>query len=448
METKPTLPAVEIAERSDPGRDPEKQVNEDACGYEETALGHLAVLCDGMGGHQNGREAATLAVKTILETFSAAKASEEANAGERGRELLGEAIVAANQRVFDLGGTTKHGRPGSTVVAVLLHAGGAEVAHVGDSRCYMIHGTQIFQITKDHSMVQKLVDAQILTPAQAAVHPDANQILRALGSSAEVEVEVRAQTIAHVAGDAFVLCSDGLCDLVDSAEILKLATSAPPAQAAGQLVDLANARGGHDNITVMILRARESVASVREREALAPTVAQTLVAAPVFVSPAVQSGTQPTSPDASSSQNVPAAASSQPVLRPTVDAPPPGALPLPPPVAAAPPELASGSRMPQPPPKRRISVAVAIGVFLAVVGIGAAGFAIYLLLNPSLNEKQVAPFALTGLPMASSRPPAQLVPVAPDPEPSPNAPVDSGPPPAPLPSLVPSPRPLRHGHGS
>jgi serine/threonine protein phosphatase PrpC len=446
METKSPLPAVEVAERSDPGRDPEKQVNEDACGYEETALGHLAVLCDGMGGHQNGREAATLAVKTILETFSAAKATEEANAGARGRELLEQAIVAANERVFELGGTTKHGRPGSTVVAMLLHAGGAEVAHVGDSRCYMIHGTQIFQITKDHSMVQKLVDAQILTPAQAAVHPDANQILRALGSSAEVEVEVRAQTIAHVAGDAFVLCSDGLCDLVDSAEILKLATSAPPAQAAGQLIDLANARGGHDNITVMILRARESVASVREREALAPTVAQTLVAAPVFVAPALQSGSQPTSPEASSSQNVPVAASSQPVLRPTVDASPPGVLPAPP-IAGLPPEAVLGPELPQPPPKRRISVAVAIGVVLAVVGIGAAGFAIYLLLNPSLNEKQVAPFARTGLPMASSRPPAQLVPVAPDPEPSSNASIDSGPPPAPLPSLVPSPRPLRHGHG-
>ena len=90
-------------------------------------------------------------------------------------------------------------------------------------------------------------------------------------------------------------------------------------------------------------------------------------------------------------------------------------------------------------------MAVAIGVLLALVGIGAAGFAIYLLLNPSLNAKQVAPFALTGAPIVTARPPAALVPVAPEPE-LPNASLEAGPPPAPLPTLVPSPRP-HHGHG-
>src|SRR5579859_4202216 len=154
MDTKPSLLAVEFAERSDPGKDPDKQVNEDACGYAETALGHLCVLCDGMGGHQNGREASTLAVRTILGAFADAAPASGDQLGQRGRELLGEAIAAANRKVFELGADTRHGRPGSTVVAVLLHAAGAEVAHVGDSRCYMIHGSQIFQITKDHSMVQ------------------------------------------------------------------------------------------------------------------------------------------------------------------------------------------------------------------------------------------------------------------------------------------------------
>src|SRR5271170_7850191 len=99
METKLQLPAVELAERTDPGRDPEKQVNEDACGYRETRFGHLCVLCDGMGGHQNGREASILAVQSIVETFDRAPTPEEANSGARGRELLEEAIVFANRRV-------------------------------------------------------------------------------------------------------------------------------------------------------------------------------------------------------------------------------------------------------------------------------------------------------------------------------------------------------------
>ncbi len=420
METKASLPAVELAERSDPGRDPEKQVNEDACGSRETPFGHLCVLCDGMGGHQNGREASTLAVKTILEVFDGAGAPEEGKLGTRGREVLAQAITLANQRVFELGGATKHGRPGSTVVALLLHAEGVEVAHVGDSRCYMVHGGQIFQLTKDHSMVQKLVDAQVLTPAQAAVHPDANQILRALGSAAEVEVEVRSQTLPHVVGDVFVLCSDGLSDLVPETEILQTASAAPPAQAVGQLVDLANARGGHDNITVMILRARESVGGVRE--AVAPTVAQTLIAAPVFPVPSLPLS-QPVSAASSSSQQqvVVLPASSQPSV-----------------IAAV---SSRAAARPPPPARRSVSVAVALGLLLAAVGIGAVGFAIYLLLNPSLNAKQVAPFALSGLPMTSTRPPATLVPVAPDSDPS-SVPSDSGPPPAPLPSLVPSP----HSH--
>jgi hypothetical protein len=160
------------------------------------------------------------------------------------------------------------------VVAVLLHASGTEVAHVGDSRCYLVHEGQIFQLTKDHSMVQQLVDAGLLTPAQAAVHPNANQITRALGMSPEVEVESKPQPVSHVVGDAFVLCSDGLSDLVEPNEILQIVGSAPAAQAAGQLIDLANARGGHDNISVVILRARESATAPATR--VLPTLAETM----------------------------------------------------------------------------------------------------------------------------------------------------------------------------
>jgi PPM family protein phosphatase len=414
METKLVLPAVEFAERSDPGRDPEKQVNEDVSAHAETAYGHLCVLCDGMGGHQNGREAAELSVKTILETFANAAVSAPGSGvpstppGVRGRELLREAIVAANARVAAMGGMSKHARPGSTVVALLTHSEGAELAHVGDSRCYLLQGGQIFQVTKDHTVVQKMVDAQILSPAQAAVHPDANQILRALGTSNDVEVEVRAQSIPVVPGDAFVLCSDGLSDQVEAPEILRIALASPPAQAVEQLVDLANARGGHDNITVMILRAVDPSGGKREP---APTLAQTLFEAPAIAFPG------PPAPSSSP-------ASSGPV-GPALPVAPPVPPPVPVPVHAR---------------RQGAPIVLVLGVLLSVVGFGAAGFAIFLLLNPNRDAKQVAPFALSGAPL-TPLPSVTLVPVAPE---LPQGAADGSV--SPLPSLTPA-KSLRHGHG-
>ena len=274
-------PAVELAQKSDPGRDPAKQINEDSIGYLATRFGHLCVVCDGMGGHEGGREASSLALATIVERVNAAP--ERTPPGE----VLREAVAEANRRVCSMSlsapgdgtsaprrGQHPAARPGSTVVAILMHAHGTEIAHVGDSRCYLVHQGQIFQVTKDHSMVQQLVDVGLLTPAQAAVHPQANQITRALGMSDEAEVELRAQAIAHVSGDAFVLCSDGLSDLVEPPEILQIVGSAPAAQAVGQLVDLANARGGHDNISVMILRARETANAGTTR--VLPTLGETM----------------------------------------------------------------------------------------------------------------------------------------------------------------------------
>ncbi|HEX3344514.1 MAG TPA: hypothetical protein VHS09_08060, partial [Polyangiaceae bacterium] len=176
------------------------------------------------------------------------------------------------------------GRPGSTAVAVLMHAGGTDVAHVGDSRVYLVHEAQIFRVTRDHSIVQELVDRGLLTLEQAAHHPDANRITRALGMAPEVDAELRPQPVHHVAGDAFILCSDGLSDLVEDGEILAVVAAEPAAQAAGKLVDLANARGGHDNITVIVLRARETALS--PGTSLAPTLAEIAATQPPVTMPA------------------------------------------------------------------------------------------------------------------------------------------------------------------
>ncbi|HLK41316.1 MAG TPA: protein phosphatase 2C domain-containing protein [Polyangiaceae bacterium] len=268
MEPAHALPAVEFAQRSDPGRDPDKQINEDASGHRETRFGHLCVVCDGMGGHASGREAAELALATIFDVV------DHMPDGTPAPQVLRAAIEEASRRVYAMPTSEiALGRPGSTVVALLMHAGGVEVCHVGDSRAYLVHEGQVFRVTRDHSVVQELVDRGVLTLQQAAHHPDANRITRALGMSAEVEVELRPQPVPYVTGDAFVLCSDGLSDLVEDHEILATVGSEPGAQAVGKLVDLANARGGHDNITVVVLRAREN--SQPLSGGVAPTVAQT-----------------------------------------------------------------------------------------------------------------------------------------------------------------------------
>lgn len=272
MQPLSDLPAVEYAERSDPGRDPAKQVNEDVCGRRETRFGHLCVVCDGMGGHAAGREAAELALSTIFEVF------DQAPNGSPPAEVLRAAIEEASRRIHTMPtDEAALGRPGSTVVAIVMHALGTEVAHIGDSRVYMVHEGQVFRVTRDHSIVQEMVDRGLLTPQQAAHHPDANRITRALGMAPEVEAEVRPQPVFHVAGDAFLLCSDGLSDLVEDQEILDVVGNVPAAQAVSQLVDMANARGGHDNITVVILRARTT--ALGSSPVVAPTVAQTSVLA-------------------------------------------------------------------------------------------------------------------------------------------------------------------------
>jgi protein phosphatase len=252
-----------------------------------------------MGGHVGGKEASNLAVTTIVEWLRAASPSAIPS------HALREAIEEANRKIRALFSDETGGRPGSTVVAILVHPRGTEIAHVGDSRCYHLHSAQIRQVTKDHSMVQEMVDRGLLTPAEAKAHPEANKITRALGMDASIAVDVRSEPIAHVSGDTFVLCTDGLCDLVDTSDILRIVGSAPPAQSAGQLVDLANARGGYDNITVLVARVKES-ANVG-REPIAPTVAQTAVVAPVVPAspPGPMAGGRPVSLPPESSASVP-----------------------------------------------------------------------------------------------------------------------------------------------
>lgn len=345
------LIAVDFAERTDPGRDPTKQINEDSCAYKVTPLGHLAVVCDGMGGHEGGKAASNRAIAAIFSTFE--RGSQQAELTPRGRaELLKAAITQANAEVYSLAPPELHARPGSTIVAILVHPGGAEIAHVGDSRVYVVHGSQVIPLTRDHSVVEQLVAAGVLTPEQASKHPDANQIVRALGMKPDVDVELAEAPYSFVAGDTFILCSDGMSDLVKPEDLLRIVGSAPAAQIAGQLVDLANARGGHDNITVQVMRARES-ADAPAAKPLPPTVvAQTIVDSPSHAPERITFVPPPSAPAA-----IAGAIASIPA-NPTRTA------------------MQSSSDDDDSSPRR--SPAVIIGVILALVGLGIAGVALWL----------------------------------------------------------------------
>jgi serine/threonine protein phosphatase PrpC len=288
---------IDFAQASDPGRDPNKQVNEDSCGYAETKFGHLLVLCDGMGGHYGGKEASRTAITTIFEMM------DRAPQGTLPGSALKAAIEEAGRRVYLLGGPPENRtRPGSTVVSLLMHDGGMDVAHVGDSRGYIIRANQIYPLTRDHSMVQAMIDAGMLTEQQAIGHPDANKITRALGMKPEVDVEVRPEPMDLFAGDIVLLSSDGLTDLALGPDILASVRQALGSggveHACKTLVDLANGRGGHDNITVQMARVTEVPPKARQTIPQAPSGAPEGSSPPQAGAPQRPQETYPmTSPD-------------------------------------------------------------------------------------------------------------------------------------------------------
>ena len=273
---------LEFAELSDPGRDPSKQVNEDAAGNAETALGFVAVVCDGMGGHVGGKLASNTAIRTILSNVRSL------GHGTSPAEALRGAISHAARAVYEVGGDTPiEMRPGSTCVAVLLHEGRAEVGHVGDSRAYLIRDQVIRRLTRDHSMVQQMVDAGVITAEQASGHPDANRITRALGMLPEVEVELAQPSVPLHVGDLILLCSDGLTDLVEDKDINAVVREwlgSGIAFVCQRLVEVANACGGYDNITVQILRVLELKSQLKptvvEETSSSPNAADSLPTAP------------------------------------------------------------------------------------------------------------------------------------------------------------------------
>jgi protein phosphatase len=225
---------AEHAAQTDVGR--EREGNEDSFLAEPP----LFVVADGMGGAEAGEVASRIAVDTLADV--------------RDAEALAGAVAAANTRIHRLASEDRSlTGMGTTVTAAWVGGDAVTIAHVGDSRAYRLRDGVLEQLTEDHSLVGGLVRMGSITPAEAETHPQRSVILRAVGVEEQVEVDVHDHE--HAAGDVYLLCSDGLTGMVrDEVVEETLALDASLDAVAAMLVELANASGGHDNITAVLFR--------------------------------------------------------------------------------------------------------------------------------------------------------------------------------------------------
>ncbi len=245
---------LEHASLSDRGR--VRQNNEDACAiFVPEGAGELAdrgavfVVADGMGGHRGGEIASRIAVRTIVAFYTA-------NAEEDRSHALARAFREANKTIIEesVADSTLFGM-GTTCTALALNRGRAYLAHVGDSRAYLLRGGRIQQITHDHSIVGEMVRSGILSDEDARHHPKRNVITKSLGAQDEIAADMPA-ALELETNDSFLLCSDGLTAYLSDEDIAGILSASPPAEACKKLVKMANDAGGRDNITVLVVTVR------------------------------------------------------------------------------------------------------------------------------------------------------------------------------------------------
>ncbi|MBI1733450.1 MAG: Stp1/IreP family PP2C-type Ser/Thr phosphatase [Gammaproteobacteria bacterium] len=255
--------SLEIVNQSDVGR--RRPHNEDST-LSDPSRG-LVILADGMGGYKAGEVASAIAATTIHHEISSGLKRLRPGRDHTAEGLHAEsavvrdAIVTANGRIFSTAQkeTDCHGM-GTTIVVCLFHNDCVTVAHVGDSRVYRLRAGTFAQITKDHSLIQELIDRGLYSPEDAARNAPKNLVTRALGIEPEVRVDVAEEQVK--VGDLYLLCSDGLNDMVDDEEIrLTLSKySGNLARATEELIRTANANGGRDNTSIIMVRVTENYA--------------------------------------------------------------------------------------------------------------------------------------------------------------------------------------------
>ncbi len=238
--------------RTDPGR--ARDNNEDAVAIDET--GRVGVLADGMGGYNAGEIASGMATAFIKSEMARwlAESGKHAKVKEI-RRALEICVDNANRSIFNASGSNpQYSGMGTTLVVGVFHDATLILGHIGDSRCYRLRGGTLAQITKDHSLLQEQIDAGLITPEQAAGSSIKNLVTRALGVEDAVMLEINEHEVE--AGDCYLMCSDGLSDMVDDAEIASiLGGPVPMDQKSDILIAVANEHGRRDNISVLLVYA-------------------------------------------------------------------------------------------------------------------------------------------------------------------------------------------------
>lgn len=228
-----------------------RKINEDSGEVKINQGFGYAIVADGMGGHEAGEVASKMAVDIINEQL-AKNLSDGISCSQAG-EIVREAFAKANSEIYEYAQNNhKLMGMGTTTTLAMIYHENIIVAHVGDSRAYEIDEKEIRQITHDHSYVQELVDRGEITPERAKHHPKKNFITRAMGTEDIVKIDI---TIKEYEGEVLLVCSDGLINLVEDNEIFDEINNNDLEAGLHSLVDLANERGGRDNITVAAIKS-------------------------------------------------------------------------------------------------------------------------------------------------------------------------------------------------
>jgi protein phosphatase len=246
--------ALEFATATDPGM--VRSHNEDSV-ETDPELG-LAVLADGMGGYNAGEVASGIAVAMLKEEIRNALAAGGKDVAPA-EALIQENSAKANGAIYQTARSQpQYAGMGTTLVIALFHGSHVTVGHIGDSRLYRFRAGQLEQVTRDHSLLQEQIDSGMISKEQARYSQNKNLVTRAVGIDPEVETEVH--TYDTQSGDIYLLCSDGLSDMVADEEIQSLMEQLQSnlQLAAAQLVQLANDSGGRDNISVILVRVGEA----------------------------------------------------------------------------------------------------------------------------------------------------------------------------------------------
>ncbi len=253
---------LRTANISDIGRNPARTKNEDYFGHFQGEFGDLFLVCDGMGGHEGGEVASRLAVESIRKYFETNYIPGEEQA------VVSQSIDFAQQKINErIELEPELAGMGTTLVLLLVHGVSYYLAHCGDSRIYLSRGGSIMQLTKDHSEVQMMVESGIITQEQASTHPRRNFITKAIGHTSFAP-DISGPHILKQ-DDVFLLCSDGLTEYVKEDELHQQMEEEPQI-ACQNLVEMANDRGGSDNITIQIVHVQQCSPFTLSEELPAP----------------------------------------------------------------------------------------------------------------------------------------------------------------------------------